>query len=217
MDLFYNKEYYDFSDNKIKDIISSIGELVLSSQKNDFRILIQINSLKLAMNIDENAMPELCYGKLKNNKPVSFYQTMLNVFGFEQKTVYRYLQVFNRFINGADFENKLVNRGLLGFSVSKLAELLSLDDESINILLQENKLFPSLTQKAIRALVKARLDQTRKKSEKKTKTIDMEEFIPFNEKHFSPVNIEILSKHSKDSLVKYIIDLQNYLTGKLKN
>ncbi len=149
------------------------------------------------------------YWQSKNNNYYNSYQ-LLAEFGFERMAVSRYKNCYEKFIvdNGTTFALSIP---FLGFSPSKLFELLPLSQETAFDLIDKKLITPIMTVKQIREFVKTfinGLDKKEKVVEDNTVTEEDIDSIPMAYDPTKHYDFDYFKDLSKQQLINNIWELQ---------
>jgi len=153
---------------------------------------------------NDNIYISFNYGKVTGlNGEYNFLKFVEEFFNISKRTAYKYLQVYNKFFKGEfsfDIKCKLAE-----FDISKLEELLVLDNDIILNALTSGKIKYIMTLKEIRKFVLKSVGAD-------TNTITEEEMFEEPEKYIPGKHYEkqYYNSLSKGELVNYIYELQTY-------
>lgn len=168
------------------------------------KLLYNLRSAFCCMNDEKNCSSQLAWALQtdSNGNTYNYYEFCEKVLHLEKSYVKRLCRVYTKFLEG---------RGALAhpleleeFSVSKLIELLPLSVDEILELIKNKQLFPSMTRKQIRELVKSIKGKASEDEES-------EEDIPLA---FDPKQVyefQYFDGLSKSQLVNIAMSYQNYI------
>lgn len=134
-----------FENDALNELIQKLNESFYSQQNNFVEICVGIHKIW--------AYCRGNYYKANNNEHYNSYK-LLEQFGFDKKSVSRYKQCYEKFIDGKDTGLFKLNAIVCGFSPSKLYELLVLSKETIISLVTQGFIKPNMTVKQIREYIK---------------------------------------------------------------
>ena len=101
------------------------------------------------------------YWKAKNNELYNSYK-LLAKFGFDKKAVSRYKTCFERFVDGDTIFTVSLTSRYYDFAPSKLFEMLTLSNETLENAIDNKLIRPDMTVKQIREIIKTIKDGTDK-------------------------------------------------------
>lgn len=154
------------------------------------------------------------YWKAKDNEYYNSYK-LLEKFGFDKKAVIRYKHCYEKFIHKTSCT---IDYLYLGFSPSKLFELLSLSQMTIDNAIKEKYITPDMTVKQIREFVKNLIsngEKLEKVVEEKPIVINEDE-IPMAYNPNEKYEYSYFEKMNKSQLLNIVWELQKAYQ-KLKN
>ena len=133
-------------------LIKKLNECFINEQQNFCYICYYLSELKKKFDSYDLSYFKRYFDSVGN---FVFYETVTNSFGLNEKQVQRYIQIYKRFIVLTDDIVPKLKDDFLGFSKSKLIELLALSDEEIQKVLKLKKITVNSTCKQIRDYVKS--------------------------------------------------------------
>ena len=212
MENLYIDESIVFENNRVKDFLDDFKNLARVYNSNALTLCVMLNDLKniFIRNDSEQYLscgPNLSIFRVKdvNNNSYNYYEFCEKVLSLEKSYVCKLNKVAIKFLN----DDSGGAATLKGFTVSKLIELLPLSVEKVLELIDDGLLFPKMTFKQIRELVKSIKGKTSEDEES-------EEDIPLA---FDPKQVyefQYFDGLSKSQLVNIAMSYQNYI-HKAKN
>lgn len=207
--MYHNVKFQNNGSFKGCDILQQIYNNFMSSvskyHSSKYSICYDLKQLKDFFNsFSDSIYISFNYGKVTGlNGEYNFLKFVEEFFNISKRTAYKYLQVFDKFFNdnfSADIEDKLAM-----FDISKLEELVVLDNDIILNALTSGKLKYIMTLKEIRKFVLKSVGAD-------TDTITEEEMFEEPEKYIPGKHYEkqYYNSLSKGELVNYIYELQTY-------
>lgn len=136
----------EFNDKTLSTLVANLNSTYLNCQSNFVDICIGVYKIW-----------DYCkgnYWKAKDNEYYNSYK-LLEKFGFDKKAVSRYKQCYEKYIDGKNDNNYCLWSLVNNYSPSKLFELLVLSNEDIIELIEQDLLYPTMTVKQIRELIKS--------------------------------------------------------------
>lgn len=196
----------EFEDERLQILVTDLRECFVGSQTNFAKtcdIIYHIWSY--------------CKGNYLRAKDNEYYNSykLLGKFGFDKKAVNRYKQCYEKFIHKPSCT---VDGLYLGFSSSKLFELLPLSQLTIDNAIKEKYIMPDMTVKQIREFVKNLMsngEKLEKVVEEKSIVINEDE-IPMAYDPAQKYEYSYFEKMSKSQLLNIVWELQKAYQ-KLKN
>lgn len=157
-DLTLFNEGFETIENKqdateIMVLLRKINDLINKDQENFIELCYYFKLLKEHFDNIETHVRLYCGYKNKNGR--WYYERIIQDFGLEERTVNKMIQIVNRFAEQKVAGDPKIRSVFLGYSKSKLFELLALSDTQIERGMQEQKLHPNMTKLQIREYVKA--------------------------------------------------------------
>ena len=205
------KEFYNINQDEVEHLQSLYSNLKRSITKyhnGKHEICFYLYALKEFFNKFENGVSLRCEYERTSGMTLDcdLYKFCETFFCLSKKTIQRYIRVYEKFFKGSFSDYYEIK--LKEFDISKLVELLPIDDNNIiQADLATHKLNPFMTQKEIKKWVKSKRDVD-------VPNVDNSEEDMFEEpERYDP------SKHyekswfnelSKGELVNYIFELQTY-------
>lgn len=158
-DLTLFNEVFETVENKqdateIMVILRKINDLINKDQENFIELCYYFKLLKEHFDNIETRRRCMWYNGYDNKNGRWYYERIIQDFGLEENTVNRMIQIVNRFTEQKSDVGLKIRSVFLGYSKSKLFELLALSDTQIERGMQEEKLRPEMTVKAIREYAK---------------------------------------------------------------
>lgn len=164
------------------------------------------------------------YYKARDNEYYNSYK-LLSKFGFDKKAVSRLTQCYERFIYDYETDNKVPLGALpkvclkfefCDFSPSKLFELLSLSQETVEELVSKQLIKPTMTVKQIREYIKTLKDGSDKAEKVIEDTAINEDDIPMAYDPKQEYEYSYFETKTKNQLLNIVWELQKAYQ-KLKN
>ena len=197
----------DFEDERLQTLIVDLRKCFVESQNNFAKTCDTIYHIWSYCKGN--------YWKAKDNEYYNSYK-LLEKFGFNKQAVSRYKQCYEKFIH---VPSCTVDSLYLGFSPSKLFELLPLSKETIDTAIKHKMITPDMTQKELREHVKTLKDGYVDKPEKVVEDISQEineDEIPMAYDPTQKYDYSYFEKMSKNQLLNIVWELQKAYQ-KLKN
>ena len=196
----------DFEDERLHTLIIDLRKCFVESQNNFAKICDTIYHIW-----------SYCKGNYWQTKDNEYYNSykLLEKFGFNKQAVSRYKQCYEKFIH---IPSCTVDAPFLGFSPSKLFELLSLSKETVLELIDKKLIVPEMTVKQIREFIKNIKNDSDKTKVIEDKTLDEQESeleYAFNPKQ--EYDVDYYNGKSKKELVSMCIQLQREIQSLLKS
>ena len=189
----------DFEDERLQTLIVDLRKCFVNSQTNFAKTCDTIYHIWSYCKGN--------YWKAKDNEYYNSYK-LLEKFGFNKQAVSRYKQCYEKFIHT---QSCTVDSQYLGFSSSKLFELLPLSKETIDTAINNKIITPDMTQKQLREHVKTLkngcLDKPEKVIEDISKEINENE-IPMAYDPTQKYEYSYFEKMSKNQLLNIVWELQ---------
>ena len=188
-----------FDDEELKVIVTSLNTIFRHEQEEFVHLCYYFSRLKDYFK--SKGKYYLVSGHIKKDNTIKCtYLDIIKQFGYEEKTVNKFVQCVDKF-----FEKKLagapeMERAFLPFTRAKLFELLPLSKETIIQNIESGALKPDMTKKEIREFVKY-IKGKEKKDNNVAEELEDEEDIPetFDEK--KEYTFEYFTKLSKQQLI----------------
>ncbi len=197
MDNFVIDPTFDVDDERLSSLLLDLRKCYVSAQNNFAQLCKTIYSIW-----------DYCKGHYFKAKQSSEYYNcykLLAKFGFDKKAVSRYKQCYERFIH---VPSCTVDTLYLGFSPSKLFELLPLSAEICNNAIETQLITPSMTVKEIRETIKNIKDGT-EKTEKVVEKIEInEDDIPMAYDPKKKYDYKYFESKTKSQLLNIVWELQ---------
>jgi len=194
------------SSERLQTIYRNFKSSINKYHNSKYEICFYLNQLKeFFNNFSDSIYISFNYGKVTGlNGEYNFLKFVEEFFNISKSTAYRYLQVYEKFFK--DNFPVYFKDILKEFDVSKLVELVVLDDNIIRDSLSSGKLKAVMTKKEIRNLVikLSRAGATNSEIEE-AMFEEPEKFVPG--KHYEK---SWYNELSKGELVNYIYELQTY-------
>lgn len=142
---------------EFNQIIGNLNKCIENDQSNFIELCYWFKRLKDYFT-NPYANPKLYYGAVENKNGRWFYDNIISAYGVDDKTVNKMINIVNRFcvINEKwrDVAPK-IKPAFLGYTKSKLFELLPLSDSQIETAISNQRITSKSTVKAIRDYVKS--------------------------------------------------------------
>ena len=153
-------EVFETVENKqdateIMVLLRKINDLINKDQENFIELCYYFKLLKEHFDNIETRRRCMWYNGYDNKNGRWYYERIIQDFGLEERTVNKMIQIVNRFAEQKVAGDPKIRSVFLGYSKSKLFELLVLSDTQIERAMQEGKLRPNMTKLQIREYVKA--------------------------------------------------------------
>ena len=159
---------YEFKNSHIDSLCNELRTLFVSKQSNFISIAKAIHRIKQEFkkeqaskseidNLDNEAELKDISG-LNNHDKISLRKLLKDMFGLSDSSISRYAQMLDKFCesyttsDGIQYSDLKPEYSL--YSQSKLQELLTVPQDTLNNLIQSKKLYPELTVKNIRKVIK---------------------------------------------------------------
>ena len=216
-------EVFETIENKqdateIMVILRKINDLINKDQENFIELCYYFKLLKKHFDNIETRVRCMYYNGYENKNGRWYYEIIIHDFGLEENTVNRMIQIVNRFTEQKSDVGLKIRSVFLGYSKSKLFELLALSDTQIECGMQEQKLRPEMTVKAIREYVKTIKGGAKMENKvlEDTNNSYNEDDIPMTFDPKEEYDFEYFNRKTKNELVTICVSYQDYLK-KLKS
>ena len=199
---------------EFNQIIGNLNKCIENDQSNFIELCYWFKRLKDYFT-NPYANPKLYYGAVENKNGRWFYDDIIKAYGVEERTVNRMINIVNRFCTIEEKKDDVVPKikpAFLGYTKSKLFELLPLSNSQIETAISNQRITSKSTVKAIRDYVKSLkttdnkdnlvLEDHKAKLDEEEKSI-LDTYTP--KKFYDYSYFESLSK---DDLLRVIIALQ---------
>ena len=188
----------EFSDKTLSTLVANLNSTYLNCQSNFVDICIGVYKIW-----------DYCkgnYWKAKDNEYYNSYK-LLEKFGFDKKAVSRYKQCYEKYIDGKNDNNYCLWSLVNNYSPSKLFELLVLSNEDIIELIEKDLLYPTMTVKQIRELIKSFKNGFEEPNNETTININ-EEDIPLAYDPKQEYEYSYFENKTKNQLLNIVWELQ---------
>jgi len=188
----------EFNDKTLSTLVANLNSTYLNCQSNFVDICIGVYKIW-----------DYCkgnYWKAKDNEYYNSYK-LLEKFGFDKKAVSRYKQCYEKYIDGKNDNNYCLWSLVNNYSPSKLFELLVLSNEDIIELIEKDLLYPTMTVKQIRELIKSFKNGFEEPNNETTININ-EEDIPLAYDPKQEYEYSYFENKTKNQLLNIVWELQ---------
>ena len=188
----------EFNDKTLSTLVANLNSTYLNCQSNFVDICIGVYKIW-----------DYCkgnYWKAKDNEYYNSYK-LLEKFGFDKKAVSRYKQCYEKYIDGKNDNNYCLWSLVNSYSPSKLFELLVLSNEDIIELIEKDLLYPTMTVKQIRELIKSFKNGFEESNNETTININ-EEDIPLAYDPKQEYEYSYFENKTKNQLLNIVWELQ---------
>lgn len=216
-------EVFETIENKqdateIMVILRKINDLINKDQENFIELCYYFKLLKKHFDNIETRVRCMYYNGYENKNGRWYYERIIHDFGLEENTVNRMIQIVNRFTEQKSDVGLKIRSVFLGYSKSKLFELLALSDTQIERGMQEQKLRPEMSVKSIREYVKTIKGGAKMENKvlEDTNNSYNEDDIPMTFDPKEEYDFEYFNRKTKNELVTICVSYQDYLK-KLKS
>ena len=191
---------FDFEDEELHNLIKCLHQISYNKQRNFAQMCFTIYNIWFYCKGN--------YWKAKDNEYYNSYK-LLAKFGFDKKSVGRYKQCFERYIQGTTFENVYIKTYFSEFSPSKLFELLSLSSETLESEIDKKLIVPTMTVKQIREHIKTLKDGTDKAEKVIENSVEInEDEIPLAYNPTQKYEYSYFESKTKNQLLNIVWELQ---------
>ncbi len=205
MENFYKQTELEFEDKGIMTLIADLQSCYDSQQNNFCKLCFCVN--KICNYFDCNYI-----GKEKKSNEYYDKNKLLARFGFERSVVSRMINCYLRFMTGTDINSVNMKEWYIGYSQSKLFEMLNLSTLSLEDAINKKLIRTDMTVKDIRAYIKSVKDGNDKAEKvlEDTKQMAEDEEIPMAYDPSQHYDLDYFDTQSKKQLVNMIWELQKY-------
>ena len=216
-------EVFETVENKqdateIMVLLRKINDLINKDQENFIELCYYFKLLKEHFDNIETRRRCMWYNGYDNKNGRWYYERIIQDFGLEERTVNKMIQIVNRFAEQKVAGDPKIRSVFLGYSKSKLFELLVLSDSQIERGMQEGKLRPEMTKLQIREYIKAVKGGAKTENQvlEETNNSYNEDDIPMTFDPKEEYDFEYFNRKTKNELVTICVSYQDYLK-KLKS